>query len=160
LNDGTSGEILVRRELLIRLLDDRSDVVDLVSKSQGVLVTGSLPFLGSLPGGSHSVSHHDLYLNRSAVKPGVSLPTLFEGTPLEVSDLKFNLDARELFGLDSSEHEEVMGVNIDGMALEDMCKHLPIGSPDSNHHVEVSSGNIYVLPPEAMVVRFRSDDAE
>jgi hypothetical protein len=47
LNNGTSDGTVVRRELSIPLLDDRSTSVDLVLTHHRVLVTGSLPFSGS-----------------------------------------------------------------------------------------------------------------
>jgi hypothetical protein len=113
LNNGTSYGTVARRESSIRLLDDQSTSVDLVLKPHRVLVTRSLPFtgrsdlpfLGSLPGGSHSVSLQDMYLNHAAAKSGVSLPTILEGTPLESSALNMKLDPRYFFGLDSIEHE-------------------------------------------------------
>jgi hypothetical protein len=49
LNNGTSDGNVVRRELSIRLFDDQSTSVDLVSKPTRVLVTRSLPFSGSTP---------------------------------------------------------------------------------------------------------------
>jgi hypothetical protein len=90
------------------------------------------------------VSHHDLYLNHSAVKSGVFLPTILEGAPLEFSDLKLNLESRYFFGLYSIEHDEVVGVSFDEVALEAMCKLQPIEVLDSNQ-VEVLSGNIVGL---------------
>jgi hypothetical protein len=91
LNDGTSGGIVARRGFSSRLLEDQSASVDFLLKTHRVLVTGSLPFLGSSLGGSHSVSRQDLYLNSSAVKSDVLLPTILEGTPLDFSDLKLKL---------------------------------------------------------------------
>jgi hypothetical protein len=109
LDGGTSGEILVRRGVSRRFLDDQSTFIDLVSNPHRSLVTGSLPFLGSSPDGPYSVFHRDLYLKRSAVDSMVSLPTIFEGTPLEF----FSLD------LDSSEHVEGLSET-----LMDLCSRL------------------------------------
>jgi hypothetical protein len=101
LNNSTSDETVARKELLNRLLDNRSTSVDLVLKPHRVLVTRRLTFLvrslsglplsGSSPGGSHSVSRQDLYLNRSAAKSGVLLPTILEGTPMESSSVDVKL---------------------------------------------------------------------
>jgi hypothetical protein len=78
----------VRRELSSQLLDNLSTSLDFVVTPHRVLVMGSLPFSGSSlsglpfsgssPGGSDSVSRQDPYLNRSAVKSGVLLPTILE----------------------------------------------------------------------------------
>jgi hypothetical protein len=73
LNDGISGEVAVRRGVSSRLLDDRSTLVDLVSKPH----LACLPFSGSSLDGSHSVLDHALYLKSSVMDPGVSLPTIF-----------------------------------------------------------------------------------
>jgi hypothetical protein len=166
LNNGTSDETVARRELSSRLLDDRSTSVDLALKPHRVLVTRSLPFSGrslsglpfsgGSPGGSHSLSRPDLYLNRSAAKSGVLLPTILEGTPLESSAMNMKLEPREFFVLDSIEHEEVVGVGFDGVDPDAMCKLPPLEVPYSNQ-VEVLSGG---LTPEAMVGRFCSDEAE
>jgi hypothetical protein len=115
-----------------------------------------LPFSGSSPGGSHSVSRQDLYLNRAAAKSGVLLPTILEGTPLEPSAVNMKLDPRELFGLDSIEHEEVVGVSFDGVVPEAMCKLPPLEVPYSNQGEVLSDG----LTPEAMVGRSRSYEDE
>jgi hypothetical protein len=128
----------VRREVLIRLLDDRSASVDLVLQPHRLLVTGSLPFSGSSLGGLHSVSCQDLYLNRSAVKSGLLLSTISKGTTLEFSDLKLKLESREFFGLDSIEHEDFLGLSFDGLVSEAMCKVPTIEVPYSNQ-VEVLS---------------------
>jgi hypothetical protein len=160
LNNGTSDRTVARRELLSRLLDDQSTSVDLVLKPHRVLVTRSLPFTGNsdLPfslsstGGSHYVSRQDLYLSRAADKSGASLPTILEGTPLESSALNMKLYPRELFGLDSIEHEEVVGVSFDCVVPEAMCKLPPLVVTYSNQGEILSDG----LTPEAMVGRFRS----
>jgi hypothetical protein len=155
LNNGTSDGTVLRREFSSRLLDDRSTSVYLVSKPQRVLVTGSLPFWGSSPGGWDSVSRQDMYLNSSAAKSGVLLPTILEGTPLEFSDLNLELEPREFFGLDSMENEDVVDVSCDGMVPEAMYKLPPIEVPYSNQ-VECLNDK---LIPEAMVGQFRSDEA-
>jgi hypothetical protein len=131
-----------------------------------VLVTSSLPFLGSSlsslqfsggsPGGLHSVSRRDLYLNRSTAKSGVVLPTILEGTPLEFPDMNLKLETRVFFGLDSLENEAVVGVRFDGVVPEAMLKLPPIEVPYSKQVEVLSDG----LMPEAMVVWFHSDDAE
>jgi hypothetical protein len=102
------------------------------------------------------VSRQDLYLNRSTVKSGLLLPTIFEGTPLDFSDLNLKLEPRQFFGSESIECEEVVRVSFDGVVPEAMCKLPPIEVPYSNQVEVLSDG----LTPEAMVGRFRSDDAE
>jgi hypothetical protein len=147
LNNGTPSKTVVRRELSSRLLDHRfRNSVDLVSKHHGVLVTRSLPFsrgsFSGLPfsrsslGGSHSVSRQDLYLNRSAARSGVLLPTILEGTSLEFSEWNLKLEPREFFDLDSIEHDEVVGISFDGVVPEDMCK-LPSLEVLYSNQVEV-----------------------
>jgi hypothetical protein len=81
------------------------------------------------------------------------LPTILEGKPLEFSDLNLKLDPREFFGLDSIEHEEVVGVSFDGVKPEAMCKIPPFEVPYSNQVEVLSDG----LTQEAIVGRFRSD---
>jgi hypothetical protein len=102
------------------------------------------------------MSRQDLYLNCAAAKSGVLLPTILEGTPLESSSVKIKLDPREFFGLDSIEHEEVVGVSFDGVVPEAMCKLPPLEVPYSNQGEVLGDG----LTPDAMVGRFRSDEAE
>jgi hypothetical protein len=102
------------------------------------------------------VSRQDPYLNRSAAKSGVLLPTILEGTPLESSSVNMKLDPREFFGVDAIERDEVVGVRFDGVVPEAMCKLPPLEVPYSNQVGVLSDG----LTPEAMVGRFRSDEDE
>jgi hypothetical protein len=102
------------------------------------------------------VSPQYLYLNRSATKSGVLLPTILEGTPLEFSDLNLKFESREFFGLESTEREDVVGVSFDDLVLEAMCKLPPIEVPYLNQVEDLSDG----LTPESMVGQFRSDEAE
>jgi hypothetical protein len=101
------------------------------------------------------VSRQDLNLNRSAAKSGILLPTILEGTPLESSAVNMKLEPREFFGLDSIEHEEVVGASFDCVVPEAMCTLPPLEVPYS-HQVEVLSDG---LAPVAMVGWFRSDEA-
>jgi hypothetical protein len=82
LNDGTSDGTVAKRESSSRMLDVRSASVDLVLKPHWALVY-DLPFSGSSPGGLHSVSRRDLYLDSATAESGVSLRTILEGTPTE-----------------------------------------------------------------------------
>jgi hypothetical protein len=140
LNNGISGGTVATRELSGRMLVDQSNYVDFVLKPHPVLVTRSLPFTGrsdlpfsvSSPGGSHSVSRQDLYLNRSAAKSGVFLPTILAVIPMESSAFNMKLDPREFFGLDYNEHEEVVCVSFDGVVPEAMCKFPPLEATYSN----------------------------
>jgi hypothetical protein len=62
------------------------------------------------------------------------------------------LDSREFFGLDSIEHEEVVGVSFDGVVPDAMCKLPPLEVAYSNQGEVLSDG----LTPEAMVGQFWS----